>query len=61
MHQEENEPQARYNAIIYDIKAPASNEDEIHSAFLTAINNGSTSFLAHERVVKDKLMQTKKG
>ena len=61
MHSEQDHPDARYNAIIYDIKAGASNEDEINSAFLTSINNGSTSFLAHERVVKDKLMQTKKG
>lgn len=61
MHAEVDEPVRKYNAIIYDIKAGASNEDEIHSAFLTAINNGSTFFLAHERVVKDKLMQTKKG
>lgn len=54
-------PQPRYNAIIYDIKASSSNEDEINSAFLSSINNGSTSFLAHERIVKDKLMKTKKG
>lgn len=61
MHNEENEPIQKYNAIIYDIKAGTSNEDEINAAFLTSINNGSTSFLAHERVIKDKLMQTKKG
>jgi len=61
MHDEVEEPVLKYNAIIYDIKASASNEDEIHAAFLTSVNNGSTSFLAHERVVKDKLMQTKKG
>ena len=61
MREEELEPKPEYNAIVYDIKAGATNEDEINSAFLTAINNGSTSFLAHERVVKDKLMQTKKG
>ena len=61
MHDEVDEPVQKHSAIIYDIKASASNEDEIHSAFLTAVNNGSTSFLAHERVVKDKLMQTKKG
>ena len=54
-------PIPKYNAIIYDIKAGSGNEDEIHAAFLTAINNGSTAFLAHERVVKDKLMKTKKG
>lgn len=61
MREEELEPKPEYNAIVYDIKAGATNEDEINSAFLTAVNNGSTSFLAHERVVKDKLMQTKKG
>ena len=61
MHDETEEPVLKYNAIIYDVKASASNEDEIHAAFLTSINNGSTAFLAHERVVKDKLMQTKKG
>ena len=61
MRTEEEEPQPRYNAIIYDIKAGSSNEDEINSAFLPSINNGSTAFLAHERLVKDKLMQTKKG
>ena len=58
---EQEMPVPRYNAIIYDIKAGAANEDEIHSAFLSSINNGSTAFLAHERIVKDKLLQTKKG
>lgn len=61
MHSEQSEPEPRYNAIIYDIKASSSNEDEINSAFLSAINNGSTSFLAHEQIIKDKLLQTKKG
>ena len=61
MKKEQDEPNAHYNAIIYDIKAGSSNEDAINSAFLTSINNGSTSFLAHERIIKDKLMQTKKG
>lgn len=61
MREPTEEPRPQYSAIIYDIKASASNEDEINSAFLSAINNGSTAFLAHERVVKDKLMQTKKG
>lgn len=61
MHTEQDVPNPRLNAIIYDIKAGSSNEDEINAAFLTSINNGSTSFLAHERVVKDKLLQTKKG
>lgn len=58
---EQEEPIPAYNAILYDIKAGASNEDAIHAAFLTAINTGSVSFLAHERIVKDKLMKTKKG
>ncbi len=61
MSKEQDTPNANYNAIIYDIKAGSSNEDEIHSAFLSSINNGSTSFLAHERIVRDKMMQTKKG
>ena len=61
LKKEQSEPEPRFNAIIYDIKAGASNEDAINAAFLAAINNGSTAFLAHERIVKDKLMQTKKG
>lgn len=55
------EPVPNYNAIIYDIKAGASNDDAIHSNFFTQVNNGSVSFLAHERIVKEKLLQTKKG
>ena len=58
---EQETPAPAYNAILYDIKASASNEDEIHSAFLSAINTGSVSFLAHERIVKEKIMKTKKG
>ena len=61
MREEQETPVSQYNAILYDIKASASNEDEIHSAFLTAVNTGSVSFLAHERIVKDKLMKTKRG
>jgi len=61
MREEQEIPYPQYNAILYDIKASASNEDEIHSAFLTAVNTGSVSFLAHERIVKDKLMKTKRG
>ena len=61
MHEELEEPIPKFNAILYDIKAGTSNEDEIHAAFLASVNNGSTAFLAHERIVKDKLMQTKKG
>ena len=61
LREEQEMPFPQYNAILYDIKASASNEDEIHSAFLTAVNTGSVSFLAHERIVKDKLMKTKRG
>lgn len=61
LKEEKEEPVSNCNAIIYDIKAGSSNVDEIHSAFLSSINNGSTSFLAHERIVKDKLMKTKRG
>ena len=56
-----DEPRPELNAIIYDIKAGSSNDDAIHSNFFTQVNNGSVSFLAHERVVKDKLLKTKKG
>lgn len=55
------EPRPEYNAIIYDIKAGSTNDDVIHSNFFAQINNGSLSLLAHERVVKDKLLKTKKG
>lgn len=55
------EPRPEYNAIIYDIKAGSTNDDVIHSNFFSQINNGSLSLLAHERVVKDKLLKTKKG
>ena len=58
---EEKEPLPEYNAIIYDIKAGASNDDEIHSNFFSQINNGSVAFLAKEQIVKDKLMSTKRG
>jgi hypothetical protein len=61
MKHEEEEPRPEYNAIIYDIKAGSSNDDVIHSNFFAQINNGSVNFLAHERIVKDKLMLTKKG
>lgn len=54
-------PKPEYNAIIYDIKAGIGNDDVIHSNFFSQINNGSVSLLAHERIVKDKLLATKKG
>ena len=58
---EGNEPWPEFNAIIYDIKAGSSNDSEIHSNFFNQINNGSISLLAHERIVRDKLLSTKKG
>lgn len=61
MKSETDEPHPEYNAIIYDIKAGSSNDDAIHSNFFAQISNGSVSFLAHERIVKDKLLKTKKG
>lgn len=61
MRVESDMPRPDYNAIIYDIKAGSSNDDEIHSNFFAQINNGSVSFLANERIVKEKLMKTKNG
>ena len=58
---ESEEPYPEFRAIIYDIKAGASNDDAIHSNFYAQISNGSVSFLANQRVVKDKLLATKKG
>jgi len=55
------EPLPLLNAIIYDIKAGSSNDDLIHSNFFAQMNNGTVSLLAHERIVKEKLMKTKKG
>lgn len=61
MKKETEKPQPRFNAIIYDIKAGSANDDEIHSNFFAQINNGSVAFLANERIVKEKLLATKKG
>lgn len=58
---ESDEPSPEFNAIIYDIKAGASNDDIIHSNFFSQINNGTVSFLANERIAKDKLLATAKG
>lgn len=61
MKSETDEPRSEFNAIIYDIKAGSSNDDQIHSNFLAQINNGTIALLAHERIAKDKLLQTAKG
>ena len=58
---EGKEPWPELNAIIYDIKAGSSNDDLIHANFFAQINNGTVSLLANERIVRDKLMKTKKG
>lgn len=58
---ESTTPWPELRAIIYDIKAGSQNDDIIHSNFFSQINNGSVSFLANERVVKDKLLKTKRG
>ena len=55
------EPWPELNAIIYDIKAGAGNDDEIHSYFISQINNNSVQLLADERIVREKLLKTKKG
>lgn len=54
-------PFPEYKGIIYDIKAGSSNDDEIHSNFFAQISNGTVHLLASERIVKDKMLQTKKG
>lgn len=53
---EGEEPWPELNAIIYDIKAGSSNDDAIHANFFAQINNGTVALLAHERIVKDKLL-----
>lgn len=55
------EPIPEMNAILYDLKANSSNNGLIHANIFAQISNGSVSFLASERIVKDKLMATKKG
>lgn len=54
-------PMPAYNAILYDLKAGASNDELIHANFFTMVNSGHVSFLAPERIVKNKLLATKKG
>lgn len=55
------DPFPQFNAIVYDIKAGASNNDAIYANLFAQINNGALSLLAHERIVKDKLLSTEKG
>ena len=55
------EPMPDSNAIIYNLKANGTNNNLIHANAFSQISNGSVSFLADEKVVRDKLMATKKG
>ena len=61
MKTEVDEPKSQSNAIIYDMKAGAGNNDAIHANLYAQLSNGTVSFLANERIVKDKLLATKKG
>ena len=58
---ETEEPNPAFKAIIYNLKANGSNNAEIHANAFAQISNGSVSFLASEKIVKDKLLATKKG
>ena len=55
------QPRPECRAIIYDIKAGSGNDDAIHSNFFSQINGSTVSLLAHQRIVKDKLLATKRG
>lgn len=48
-------------AIIYNIKANAAMNNDIYSNLFIQINNGHVQLLANERIVKEKLLATKKG
>lgn len=51
----------RSKAIIYNMKANANLNTEIYSNLYVQINSGNVNLLANERIVKDKLLSTKKG
>lgn len=48
-------------ASIYNIKANAALNSEIYSNLYVQINSGNVGLLAAERIVKEKLLSTKKG
>lgn len=54
-------PGEQKNAIIYNIKANAAMNSEIYSNLYIQINGGFVGLLANERIVKEKLLATKKG
>lgn len=55
------EPLPAFNAILYDLKANATSNAQIHANFFAQVSSGAVSFLAQERIVKDKLLASKKG
>lgn len=59
------EPKPENRMIIYNMKASGSgvkdNNSEIHANIFSQIAAGNVDFLANERVVKTKLLATKKG
>ena len=55
------QPDPDKRVLIYNLKAGAGNDSEIHANFFTQITGGFVDFLANERVVKTKLLATKKG
>lgn len=54
-------PHPQSNSIIYDMRANASLNSEMHSNAFVQINSGTVSFLADERIVKEKFLATEKG
>ena len=48
-------------AIVYNFKANAALNNDIYSNLFIQINNGHVQLLANERIVKEKLLATKKG
>ena len=49
------------DAIIHNIKATAAINSDMYSNLYIQINSGNVGLLANERIVKEKLMATKKG
>lgn len=58
-----DEPNPIYNAILYSLKADAGEDknDAIHANLYSQLANRSISLLADEKIIKEKLLSTKKG
>lgn len=57
-------PLPEYNAIIYALKAGAGGDDpdeQIHANIFSQMTSGHVNLLANERIVKEKMMSSKKG